>query len=125
MAVRTTYARVYVDSLDTALPTFEALTSTRPNLRFPYRDVELASIGGYLLVAGPPEALAPYRNVQATTIVDDLDDVLALVERVGGDILDGPNDVPTGRNLTVSHPGGAVIEYVEFETTKVEAQAAR
>ncbi|MEV4252859.1 hypothetical protein AB0J52_06785 [Spirillospora sp. NPDC049652] len=125
MAVRTTYARVYVDSLDTALPTFEALTSTRPNLRFPYRDVELASIGGYLLVAGTPEALAPYRNVQATTIVDNLDDVLALVERVGGDILDGPNDVPTGRNLTVRHPGGAVIEYVEFETTKVEAQAAR
>ncbi|WP_026412908.1 glyoxalase/bleomycin resistance/dioxygenase family protein [Actinomadura oligospora] len=124
MAVLTSYARVYVDSLDAALPTFEALTAARPGLRFPYRDVELASIGGYLLVAGAPEALAPFRNVQATTIVDGLDDVLAIVEREGGEILDGPNEVPTGRNLTVRHPGGAVIEYVEFDTAKVQAQAA-
>ncbi|MEV5570088.1 hypothetical protein AB0L06_08560 [Spirillospora sp. NPDC052269] len=125
MAVLRSYARVYVDDLDTALPTFEALTAARPGLRFLYGGVELASIGGYLLVAGTPEALAPYRNVQATTVVDDLDDVLAIVSREGGETLDGPNDVPTGRNLTVQHPGGAVIEYVEFETAKVEAQTAR
>ncbi|MFD0364224.1 hypothetical protein ACFQZZ_22495 [Nocardia sp. GCM10030253] len=44
-----------------------------------------------------------------------------MVENEGGQLLDGPNDVPTGRNLTVRHPGGAIIEYVEFDTSKVEA----
>lgn len=29
-------------------------------------------------------------------------------------MLDGPNEVPTGRNATARHPGGAVFEYVEF-----------
>ncbi|GGT25544.1 VOC family protein [Nonomuraea spiralis] len=125
MATRTTYARIYVDDLDTALPTFEALTAARPGLRFPYRDLELASIGDYLLVSGTPEALAPYRDVQATVIVDNLDDVFAIVEREGGDTLDGPNEVPTGRNLTIRHPGGAVIEYVEFDSAKVQAQSAQ
>ncbi|NUW46462.1 hypothetical protein [Nonomuraea rhodomycinica] len=93
MAARTTYARIYVDDLDTALPTFEALTGERPGLRFSYRDLELAGIGGCLLVAGTPEAL-----------------------------LDGPNDVPTGRNLTIRHPGGAVVEYVEFGSAKVHVR---
>ncbi|MGN9844328.1 VOC family protein [Nonomuraea sp. H19] len=125
MAVLTAYARVYVDDLDTALPTFEALTAARPGLRFAYRDLELASIGNYLLVAGTPQALAPYRDVQATTIVDSLDEVFAIVEREGGETLDGPNEVPTGRNLTIRHPGGAVIEYVEFDTAKVQARSAQ
>ncbi|MGK5554541.1 VOC family protein [Actinomadura kijaniata] len=119
MAVLASYARIYVDDLDTALPTFKALTGAEPGLRFSYRGVELASVGGYLLVAGTPEALAPFRNVQATTVVDTLDDVLAIVEREGGETLSGPNDVPTGRNLTVRHPGGAVVEYVEFDAAKV------
>jgi hypothetical protein len=122
MAVLTTYARVYVNDLDTALPTFMALTGTKPGRRFAYRGVELASIGDYLLVAGTREALAPFLNVQATVIVDSLDDVFAVVAQEGGETLDGPNDVPTGRNLTILHPGGAVIEYVEFDPAKAQAQ---
>ncbi|MFE0463139.1 VOC family protein [Kitasatospora sp. NPDC058965] len=121
MAVLRTLARVYVDDLDTALPTFTALTGEQPGLRFPYRDLELAGIGGLLLIAGTPEALAPYRETHATAVVDSLDEVLALVAREGGTITDGPNDVPTGRNLTVDHPGGARIEYVEFDAGKVAA----
>ncbi|WP_067549017.1 glyoxalase/bleomycin resistance/dioxygenase family protein [Nocardia crassostreae] len=123
MAVLETLARVYVDDLNTALPTFTALTGLQPGLRFPYQDLELARIGDYLLIAGTPEALAPYRGTHATTIVDDLDAVLALLAETNADILDGPNDVPTGRNLTVRHPGGAQIEYVEFDTAKLESVA--
>ncbi|WP_327680856.1 VOC family protein [Kitasatospora sp. NBC_00458] len=114
MPVVRTYTRVYVDDLDTALPTFVELTGEQPSLRFPYRDLELAAIGGHLLVAGTPEALAPYRATHATLIVTSLDEVLALVDALGGEVLDGPNTVPTGRNLTARHPGGAVLEYVEF-----------
>jgi hypothetical protein len=42
-------------------------------------------------------------------LVDSLDEILT-----SGTVLDGPNTVPTGRNATLRHPGGAVIEYVEF-----------
>ncbi|MEV4869796.1 hypothetical protein [Streptomyces syringium] len=43
--------------------------------------------------------------MQATVIVDDLEEVLAVVAREGGRTLDGPNEVPTGGNVTVLHPG--------------------
>ncbi|MFG2911109.1 hypothetical protein ACGF13_39435 [Kitasatospora sp. NPDC048286] len=104
-----TLARVYVDDLDIALPTFVALVGEPPRLRFEYRDLELARVGGFLLIAGTPEALAPYRDTHATVLVDSLDEILD-----SGTVLDGPNAVPTGRNATLRHPGGAIIEYVEF-----------
>ncbi|MEV7802946.1 hypothetical protein AB0O28_08360 [Microbispora sp. NPDC088329] len=63
--------------------------------------------------------------MQATVIVDSLDEVFAIVEREGGSTLDGPNEVPTGRNLKIRHPGGAITEYVEFDSAKVQAQSAQ
>ncbi|MER5933969.1 hypothetical protein [Streptomyces sp. NPDC002054] len=115
--VLATLARVYVDDLNVALPTFIELAGEQPRLRFTYRDLELASVGGYLLLAGSEEALAPYRGTHATTIVESIDQVLRIIEQHGGEILDGPNEVPTGSNLTVRHPGGATIEYVQFHAT--------
>ncbi|WP_246150096.1 VOC family protein [Streptomyces qinzhouensis] len=114
MPVLATLARVYVDDLDTALPTFAELTGEQPWLRFGYGGLELAAVGGYLLLAGEEKDLAPYRGTHATVIVDSLGPVLRIVEQHGGTVLDGPDDVPTGRNLTVRHPGGATVEYVEF-----------
>ncbi|MEV6975193.1 hypothetical protein [Kitasatospora sp. NPDC093806] len=123
MPVVRTYTRVYVDDLDTALPTFVALTGEQPALRFPYRGLELAAVGDHLLVAGTDEALAPYRATHTTLVVTSLDEVLALLATHGGEVLDGPNAVPTGRNLTARHPGGAVVEYVEFhEQARAAAQ---
>jgi hypothetical protein len=109
-----TYARLYVDDVDRALPVLRELTGEEPGLRFPYAGVEVASIAGFLLVAGGEEALAPFRRVQATVVVDDLGGLDELVAERGGTVLAGPQDVPTGRNATVEHPGGVVIEYVEF-----------
>ncbi|MFJ8210480.1 hypothetical protein [Streptomyces sp. NPDC096033] len=123
MPALATLARVYVDDLDVALPTFVELTGEQPRLRFAYRDLTLASIGGFLLLAGTEEALAPYRGTHATALVESIDQVVRLTERDGGDILDGPNEVPTGRNLTVRHPGGATIEYVEFDAAALSALA--
>ncbi|NEA38422.1 hypothetical protein [Streptomyces sp. SID11385] len=115
MTVLATLARLYVDDLGTALPAFRALTGEEPRLRFAHRDIELAVTGGFLLLAGPPEALAPVRATQATVVVDTLDGVLDRSAREGSEILAPPRAVPTGRNLVVRHPGGAIIEYVEFD----------
>lgn len=75
--------------------------------------VEVAGIAGFPVVAGTDEALAPFRDVQSTVLVDDLDGLHGLLDSQGGEILSGPDQVPTGRNATVRHPGGVVIEYVE------------
>jgi hypothetical protein len=114
MKALATLARVYVDDLDAALPTLRELTGEQEGLRFPHAGVEVARIGGLLVVAGTEEALAPFRDVQATVLVDDLDGLGQLLRVQGGELLDGPNEVPTGRNATARHPGGAVFEYVEF-----------
>ncbi|MEU3505256.1 hypothetical protein ABZ726_32625 [Streptomyces hundungensis] len=123
VTVLATLARVYVDDLDVALPTFVELTGEQPRLRFTYRGLNLASVGGYLLLAGSDDALAPYRGTHATAIVESLDQILSITEQHGGEILDGPNEVPTGRNLTVRHPGGATIEYVQFDAAARSALA--
>ncbi|MFF2146280.1 VOC family protein [Kitasatospora sp. NPDC058190] len=119
MKALATLARVYVDDLDVALPTLRELTGEQEGLRFPYAGVEVARIGGLLVVAGAEEALAPFRDVQATVLVDDLDGLGQLLRVQGGELLDGPNEVPTGRNATARHPGGAVFEYVEFAKGRV------
>ncbi|MEV7025911.1 hypothetical protein [Kitasatospora sp. NPDC093558] len=108
-----TLARLYVDDLDRALPALRALTGQEVGLRFPYAGVEVAGIAGFLLVAGSDEALAPFRDVQSTVLVDTLDGLPDFLAAHGGELLSGPNEVPTGRNATVRHPGGVVIEYVE------------
>ncbi len=41
----------------------------------------------------------------------------------GGEILDGPNQVPTGRNLTVRYTGGPIIEYVEPDPERLRTLA--
>jgi len=94
------------------------LTGQEPGLRFPYSGVEVASIGGFLVVAGTEEAMARFRGVQSTVLVDDLDGVQGLLAAHGGEVLSGPNQVPTGRNITVRHPGGVVIEYVQHIRTE-------
>ncbi|MEV0375245.1 hypothetical protein AB0I10_36670 [Streptomyces sp. NPDC050636] len=103
--------------------TFVELTGEQPRLRFTYRDLDLANVGGYLLLAGSEEAVAPYRGTHATTIVESIEWVLHIIELHGGEVLDGPNEVPTGRNLTVRHAGGATIEYVQFHATARSALA--
>jgi hypothetical protein len=108
-----TYARVYVEDLDIALPTFIELTGEQPRMRFAYRGLEIAGIGGFVLLAGTDEVLAPYRGTHASAIVESVTEVARSAKENGGEVLDGPNEGASGLNLTVRHPGGATIEYIE------------
>lgn len=112
-------SRFYVNNLDYALKFYEELLATPVATRFeiPQIGLELAQIGDILLIAGSQEALKPFRSTQATFLVDSLDDFRAFLEEKGSEIIRGPTRVPTGRNMTVKHPDGSVIEYVEHVKT--------
>lgn len=66
-----------------------------------------------MLIAGYDEALKPFRSTQATMFGDSLDEFKTYLEEKGAEMIRGPNTVPTGRNMTVRHPDGSIIEYVE------------
>lgn len=108
-------SRFYVTDLDQTLEFYEALLGTSAAMRFeiPQIGLELAQIGNILLIAGSEETLKPFRITQATFLVDSLDEFRTFLEEKGADIIRGPAEVPTGRNMTVKHPDGSVIEYVE------------
>ncbi|MFF9321473.1 VOC family protein [Streptomyces sp. NPDC014735] len=89
------------------------LLGTGPDLRFAFKDTELAAIGDFLVIAGPPAERARYTHASATVIVDDLDEVTTALLGAGAAITTPESTGPTGRFLYARHPGGPEIEYVE------------
>jgi hypothetical protein len=79
----------------------------------PHIGLKLAQMGDILLIADSDEALKPYRITMATMLVDSLDEFKAYMEGKGAEFIREPAKVPTGRNMTVRHPDGSIIEYVE------------
>ncbi|MGW3148315.1 hypothetical protein ACWDG1_27330 [Streptomyces sp. NPDC001177] len=65
MKVPATPARLYVDDMGRALPALRELTGENVRSRFPCAGVEVASIGGFLVVAGSATELAPLRVAAA------------------------------------------------------------
>jgi predicted enzyme related to lactoylglutathione lyase len=102
-------ARVFVPDLDAAIPLYEELAQARAE-RFGFRDVELARVGPFLLLAGNTAA---YRDRTATIQVASLAPVLAALESAGGEVVEGPAPAPNGARLIARHPDGAVFEYIE------------
>jgi predicted enzyme related to lactoylglutathione lyase len=115
MKILKTLSRLYVNDLNQVLEFYEELLDTPVAMRFKMQQIglELAQVGNILLIAGSDEALKPFRSTQATFLVDSLDEFKAYLEEKGAKIIRGPNKVPTGRNMTVRHSDGSVIEYVE------------
>ena len=113
-------SRFYVNDLNSAVEFYEKLLGTPTAMRFeiPQIGVELDQIGDILLIAGTDEALKPFRSTQATFLVDSIDEFKVYLEENGAEIIRGPAKVPTGRNMTLRHSDGSVIEYAEH--SKVE-----
>jgi predicted enzyme related to lactoylglutathione lyase len=102
-------ARVFVSDLDDAIPLYEELAQARAE-KLGFRDVELARVGPFLLLAGNTAA---YRDRTATIQVASLAPVLAALESAGGEVIEGPAPAPNGARLIARHPDGAVFEYIE------------
>ncbi|MDT0443102.1 VOC family protein [Streptomyces johnsoniae] len=114
MSILRTYARLWTDDLDRALPLLHKLTGTAPDLRLAFGTVELAAIGDFLVIAGPAAERAKYAHASATVVVEDLDEVAATLTSDGADLTTPVTKGPTGRFLYARHADGAEIEYVEW-----------
>ncbi len=108
-------ARVFVPDLEAAIPLYQALAQVPVISRFRFRDVELAQVGPFLLLAGNTAA---YRDRVATILVSDLAPVITALEDAGGQIIEGPSPAPNGDRMIARHPDGSVFEYIEAGATQ-------
>ncbi|MCX4850297.1 VOC family protein [Streptomyces sp. NBC_00893] len=119
MTILKTYARLWTDDLDRALPLLGLLTGEQPHLRMTFHTLGLGAIGDFLVIAGPAEERAKYGHASATVVVDDLDALRATLESADATITTPATDGPTGRFLYARHADGAGVEYVEWNTELV------
>lgn len=61
-------ARVFVDDIDRALPTYQQLSGAPAPRRFSFRDIEFAWVGQFLLLNVPAEQRSQYERI-ATLLV--------------------------------------------------------
>ena len=111
--IRAVIADVEVEDLEAAIPLYRELAGDVEVRRFPYRDLELALVGPFLLYSGP---LEKYVSQKATVIVDSLDPVLKALSRAGAEVLEEPSTVPNGTRFAARHPDGSVFEYMQPRT---------
>ncbi|MEV0335645.1 VOC family protein [Nocardia sp. NPDC050717] len=109
-----TYARLFVADLDSALPHYERLVGATADLRFGFERADIAAVGDFLLIAGPPDGVDGYRGTVGPVIVDDLDAARRFVLDIGGAVTGGPLSSATGQVLYARHPDGTQVEYVEW-----------
>jgi predicted enzyme related to lactoylglutathione lyase len=108
--IRAMIADVEVESLDAAIPFYRELAGDVEVRRFPYRDLELALVGPFLLYSGP---LEKHVSQTATIIVGSLDPVLEALSEAGAEVLEAPSEVPNGTRIVARHPDGSVFEYMQ------------
>jgi len=108
--------RFYVTEINEAIQLYESLFDTKCCLRFYYEEtgLELAQIGNVLLISGSEEALKPYKETKATFIVNSLEGFKKYLLENESTIIRDIKIVPTGKNMTIKHPDGTIVEYVQF-----------
>lgn len=119
MKIKQTLSRFYVHDIDQSIKFYERILNEKCNSRFKYSQVnlELARIGNILIISGSDEALKPFRDTQATFLVDSITEFKNFLLNNGSTIIQDIKEAPTGFNMAVKHSDGCIVEYVEH--TKV------
>ncbi|MGX8126189.1 VOC family protein [Clostridioides difficile] len=76
--------------------------------------MELAQVGNVLLLSGSDDALKPFIETKSTFIVDSVDEWRSYLLKNGAVVVRDKKKVPTGYNMTVKHPDGTIVEYVQY-----------
>ncbi|MDD1691047.1 MAG: VOC family protein, partial [Methanoregula sp.] len=76
MKILRTLTRVCTSDPEKTISFYEQLTGTKAGMRFsmPAIGLEIGSVGDVLIIAGPEEALQPFRSTAATFLVDSVDE---------------------------------------------------
>jgi len=106
---------VTLDSLESTIDFYSRLQGVpcERRLSFAETGIEVAVVGAFILLGGTEEALATVQHVQATFIVDSLDEFSMWLEKNGAQVTAEPRHSPVGRNLTVRHADGFIAEYFQ------------
>uniref|UniRef100_A0A0H3WQ10 Glyoxalase n=1 Tax=Pandoraea faecigallinarum TaxID=656179 RepID=A0A0H3WQ10_9BURK len=102
--------------LDATITFYEKLQTTTCALRItlPSAGITVAVVGGFIILGGEREVIAPICHVSAVLTVDSLDAALTSLVMQGAQILNAPHDSAAGgRNLVAQHPDGLIVEYYE------------
>lgn len=90
----------------------EGVTCER-RIRIEQAGIDIALVGDFIILAGPEAVISQLRGVQATFTVDSLDEFVAALPAQGAELMSPPKSSAAGRNATVRHPDGLVVEYYE------------
>jgi catechol 2,3-dioxygenase-like lactoylglutathione lyase family enzyme len=80
----------------------------------------VAAVGGFLILEGSPEQLAPHRAMIGTLLVDDIGPFFERLMAQGAEILHFPGERLGGAGFAVRHPDGSVMEYVHHRPSEGE-----
>jgi predicted enzyme related to lactoylglutathione lyase len=115
-----TYTRIFSEDFQTSMTFLEHFLGKTADITAQFEELKIGAIGGYCVVAGTAEALAPYRHTYGPIIVDDLKNTEERLVRAGAVITLPISDAPTGTMLYARHPDGAHVEYVQFKEELVD-----
>ena len=96
-------------------------TSADAKFAFPEKELALAVVGGFLIIEGSEQALAPFRSTTGTLLVADVQPYYDRLVAAGAEIIFPLQQVPTGAAFNARHPDGTVVEYVHHRPTSEEA----
>lgn len=108
-----TIVNVSVADLESAIPLYQKIAGVERVKRFPYKNLQLANVGPFLLIEG---SLDEHISQVATILVRSVDDVRAAIVEAGGAVLEGPSEVPNGIRVLLKHPDESVFEYLQPPT---------
>lgn len=117
MKIKRVLSRFYVHDIDKAIEFYEKIFDEKCSMKFDYTEMnlKLASVGNVLIISGPDEALKQFRDTNATFLVDSVDQFRTFLLNNGAEIIRDLKEVPSGRNMTVKHLDGTIVEYVEHK----------
>jgi len=104
-----------LEKFDTTVTFYENLIGQRARMRFEYpaHGLRLAQVANLLLIGGNAESLVAFTATNATYLVDDIQAYALYLPTIDVEVLRSAQAVPSGWNLLVQHPDGAIVEYVQ------------
>lgn len=117
MEIKKVLNRFYVNDIEEAIEFYEKILNEKSKNRFKYPEanLELVTVGNILIISGSDEALKPFKDTQATFLVDSIIEFKEFLLKNGATIIRDLKIVPSGMNMTVKHFDGTIIEYVEHK----------